>query len=179
MRMHAWRNIFFFEGLFTTLVGLGAPFLMPRSPTQCWFLNERERMIATQRLVLKGGADENEKTEVRHVKRAMMNITNYFCALGFFMINITVQGISLFMVRLVFILPYHSMLTRIAYYSKGSWMDSHKGSTILSTSLRLCLRDRYCGGLAIRQDESSWYISRHLHASCYCRLCHYAMGHRS
>jgi adenylosuccinate synthase len=48
--------------------------------------------------VLKSGADENEKTEVHHVKRAVMNITNYFCAFGFFFINITVQGISLFMV---------------------------------------------------------------------------------
>ncbi|CAN9311817.1 unnamed protein product [Alternaria alternata] len=97
MIIHTWRNIFFFEGLFTVLVGLGAPFLMPRSPQECWFLNERERMIATQRLVLKSGADENEKTEVHHVKRAVMNITNYFCAFGFFFINITVQGISLFM----------------------------------------------------------------------------------
>ncbi|KAI4634379.1 hypothetical protein J4E81_003890 [Alternaria sp. BMP 2799] len=97
MILHTWRNIFFFEGLFTVIVGLAAPFLMPRSPEECWFLNERERMIATQRLVLKGGADENEKTEVHHVKRAVMNITNYFCAFGFFFINITVQGISLFM----------------------------------------------------------------------------------
>ena len=98
MRIHTWRNIFFFEGLFTVFVGIGAPFLMPRSPQECWFLNERERMIATQRLVSKTGAEENEKVEVHHVKRAMMNMTNYFCALGFFMINITVQGISLFMV---------------------------------------------------------------------------------
>ncbi|KAF2827607.1 MFS general substrate transporter [Ophiobolus disseminans] len=97
MRIHTWRNIFFFEGLFTVLIGLGAPFLMPRSPQECWFLTERERMIATQRLVSKSGADENEKVEVHHVKRAVMNITNYFCALGFFFINITVQGISLFM----------------------------------------------------------------------------------
>lgn len=97
MILHTWRNIFFFEGLFTVIVGLGAPFLMPRSPQDCWFLNERERMIATQRLVLKGGGAEDEKVEVHHVKRAVMNITNYFCALGFFFINITVQGISLFM----------------------------------------------------------------------------------
>ncbi|KAG9192181.1 adenylosuccinate synthase [Alternaria panax] len=97
MIIHTWRNIFFFEGLFTVLVGLAAPFLMPRSPEECWFLNERERMIATQRLVLRNGADENEKTEVHHVKRAVMNITNYFCAFGFFFINITVQGISLFL----------------------------------------------------------------------------------
>tara|TARA_R110002003_G_scaffold76_2_gene7000 strand:- start:132 stop:788 length:657 start_codon:yes stop_codon:yes gene_type:complete len=97
MRIDTWRNIFFFEGLFTVLVGLGAPFLMPTSPQGCWFLNERERMIAHHRLVSKTGALENEKVEVRHVKRAVLNITNYFCALGFFMINITVQGISLFM----------------------------------------------------------------------------------
>ncbi|KAF2025062.1 MFS general substrate transporter [Setomelanomma holmii] len=97
MRIHTWRDIFFFEGLFTVLVGLGAPFLMPRSPQECWFLNERERMIAHHRLVSKTGALENEKVHVRHGKRAVLNITNYFCAIGFFMINITVQGISLFM----------------------------------------------------------------------------------
>ncbi|CAN9192511.1 unnamed protein product [Alternaria alternata] len=103
MVIHTWRNIFFFEGLFTVLVGLAAPFLMPRSPKECWFLNERERMIATERLVLGSGADESEneeenrKTRVRHVQRAVMNINNTFCALGFFFINITVQGISLFM----------------------------------------------------------------------------------
>lgn len=100
MRIHTWRNIFFFEGLFTVLVSLGAPFLMPRSPQECWFLNERERMIATHRLKSKSGADENEKVAPHHVKRAMFNITNNFCALGFFFINITVQGISLFMVSL-------------------------------------------------------------------------------
>jgi adenylosuccinate synthase len=98
MVISTWRNIFFFEGLFTVIVGLGAPFLMPTNPQNCWFLNERERMIATQRLISKSGAEENEKVEPHHVKRAMLNITNYFCALGFFFINITVQGISLFMV---------------------------------------------------------------------------------
>ncbi|KAH7394133.1 major facilitator superfamily domain-containing protein [Phaeosphaeria sp. MPI-PUGE-AT-0046c] len=101
MRIHTWRNIFFFEGLFTVLVSLGAPFLMPRSPQDCWFLNERERMIATHRLKSKSGADENEKVAAHHVKRAGMNITNNFCALGFFFINITVQGISLFMPTLL------------------------------------------------------------------------------
>ena len=97
MEIHTWRNIFFFEGLFTMIVGLAAPFAMPTSPSECWFLTERERRIAHLRLVSKTGAAENEKTEIRHVKRAVFNITNYICALGFFFINITVQGISLFM----------------------------------------------------------------------------------
>lgn len=98
MIIHTWRNIFFFEGLFTLLVGFAAPFLMPTSPGECWFLNERERRIAHERLISKTGAGEHEKVRPRHVKRAVFNITNYICAFGFFCINITVQGISLFMV---------------------------------------------------------------------------------
>jgi adenylosuccinate synthase len=97
MVIHTWRNIFFFEGLFTMIVGLGAPFLMPTTPDNCWFLNERERMIASHRLKSKSEGDENEKVAPHHVKRAILNVTNNFCALGFFFINITVQGISLFM----------------------------------------------------------------------------------
>lgn len=98
MPIHTWRNIFFFEGLITIIAGLLAPFLMPTKPEETWFLNERERRIAAERLVLKGGADENEKVEFHHFTRSLMNINNYICALGFFLINITVQGISLFMV---------------------------------------------------------------------------------
>ena len=97
MRIHDWRNIFFFEGLITMIVGLLAPIIMPTTPDKTWFLNERERRIAFERLITKSG-HENEKIELHHVTRSFMNINNYICALGFFLINITVQGISLFMV---------------------------------------------------------------------------------
>jgi adenylosuccinate synthase len=104
MVLHTWRNIFFFEGLFTVLVGLIAPFLMPRSPEECYFLNARERAIATQRLhmeseVKKEEVGGNEKITFHHIRRAVTNPSNYFCALGFLFVNITVQGISLFLVR--------------------------------------------------------------------------------
>ncbi|ORY00896.1 major facilitator superfamily domain-containing protein, partial [Clohesyomyces aquaticus] len=95
--IHTWRNIFFFEGLITIIAGLTAPYIMPTTPSECWFLTPRERLIAHARLQVKGGAEENEKIEFHHIKRAFFNINNYICALGFFLINITVQGISLFM----------------------------------------------------------------------------------
>lgn len=98
MIIHTWRNIFFFEGLITIIVGLIAPYYMPTSPHECYFLNERERRIAYERLIMKNAAAENEKVQPRHLVRSFLNINNYICALGFFMINITVQGISLFMV---------------------------------------------------------------------------------
>lgn len=97
MVIHTWRNIFFFEGLITMFAGLGAPYIMPSTPSDCWFLSERERRIAAERLVMKHGAGENERVEFHHVTRSFFNINNYICALGFFLINITVQGISLFM----------------------------------------------------------------------------------
>jgi len=98
MVIDTWRNIFFFEGLVTIFAGLGAPFLMPTTPDKCWFLNERERRIAFERLRLKNGAEENEQVKPHHITRTIFNINNYICAFGFFLINITVQGISLFMV---------------------------------------------------------------------------------
>ena len=98
MIIHTWRNIFFFEGLFTVIVGLGAPYFMPKNPLECHFLNERERRIAVERLIMKNGADENGNVQLHHIKQSLFNINNYICALGFFCINITVQGISLFLV---------------------------------------------------------------------------------
>lgn len=101
MVIDTWRNIFFFEGLITIIAGLAAPFLMPTTPADCWFLNERERRIAHERLVMKNGAQENEKVRLHHVTRAIFNINNNICAIGFFMINISVQGISLFLPTLL------------------------------------------------------------------------------
>lgn len=95
--IHTWRNIFFFEGLITIFVGLCAPFIMPSSPSTSKRLTEREKFIAAERLRLEHKADPNEHVKPQHIKKAVFNINNYVCAGGFFCINITVQGLSLFM----------------------------------------------------------------------------------
>lgn len=51
MRIHTWRNIFFFEGLLTVLVALAAPLFMATTPGDTRWLNERERYIAAERLL--------------------------------------------------------------------------------------------------------------------------------
>jgi adenylosuccinate synthase len=105
MVLHTWRNIFFFEDLFTILVGFIALFLMPRSPKECNFLSDRERTIARMRLLSDDRVEEGDRAEedakitVTHVTSAAKDVSNYFCAVGFFFVNITVQGISLFLVR--------------------------------------------------------------------------------
>ncbi len=96
-RVHTWRNIFFFEGLITMLIGLVAPVWMPTSPETAYFLTERERRIATERLAREHKAVPDEHVTLKHVSRAVLSIHNYTCALGFFLLNITVQGLSVFM----------------------------------------------------------------------------------
>jgi MFS family permease len=50
--LHTWRNIFFFEGLVTMILSIGAPFLLPRHPGDCKFLTERQKAIAMERLAV-------------------------------------------------------------------------------------------------------------------------------
>ncbi|KAH0422923.1 major facilitator superfamily protein [Colletotrichum camelliae] len=97
MPIHTWRNIFFFEGFVTILMGLFAPLWMPTNPATAYFLTDRERAIAVERLQREHKSDANEPVSLDHVKRAVFCIHNYTCAFGFFLINITVQGISVFM----------------------------------------------------------------------------------
>ncbi|KAI5785781.1 major facilitator superfamily domain-containing protein [Geopyxis carbonaria] len=97
MQMHTWRNIFFFEGIMTMVIAIGGYFLMPSAPTSCTFLTPRQQYIATERILREHKEAAHEKTELRHLKRAVFNINNIICAMGFFFINVTVQSFSLFL----------------------------------------------------------------------------------
>jgi sugar phosphate permease len=96
-RISKWRNIFFFEGILTMIIALLAPIWMPATPGTAWFLDERQKRIAAERLALEHSADPDEYVDWAHVKRAFLCINNYVCALGFFLVNITVQGLSVFL----------------------------------------------------------------------------------
>ncbi|TID21558.1 High-affinity nicotinic acid transporter [Venturia nashicola] len=95
--IETWRNIFFFEGLVTLLVGLAAPFFMPDRPENCHFLTPRERLVAAERLAREHKGDSNEKVTLKHIRMAIFNIHTTICALGFLFVNVSVQSISLFM----------------------------------------------------------------------------------
>jgi sugar phosphate permease len=95
--IQTWRNIFFFEGIITMIAGLLAPIWLPGGPGSCKFLSERQRRIATERLVREHKANAEEQVNSEHVKKAVFCIHNYTCAFAFFLINITVQGLSVFM----------------------------------------------------------------------------------
>lgn len=52
MAIQSWRAIFLVFGGLTIACGIAFVLLMPRDTTNAWFLNEREREIATRRLAI-------------------------------------------------------------------------------------------------------------------------------
>lgn len=95
--IHTWRNIFFFEGIVTMIVASSTLFYLPDTPDKCKFLSPRDRYIALERINREHKETEAEKIRPHHVYRAIFNINNILCALGFFFINVSVQSISLFL----------------------------------------------------------------------------------
>ncbi|CAA7266285.1 unnamed protein product [Cyclocybe aegerita] len=98
-----WRKIFLIEGVLTTAVGIFLLFFIPGDPTTTKLLNEEERAIAIARLdadqtVKMGG--KKERTSLKLVIQSC-NLHTIVCSLVFMMINISFQGLSLFLPTVV------------------------------------------------------------------------------
>lgn len=113
--IYNWRNIFFFEGLFTLIVsGIGV-LILPSTPDACKFLTPRDRYIALERINREHKESSHEPLTRQHIKRAIFNINNLICALGFFSINVTVQSFSLFLPTILVNLGWKELKTQ--FYS--------------------------------------------------------------
>lgn len=94
--IHTWRNIFFFEGLISCLLGIASFWLLPDSPATCKFLSAKDRIIAARRIEMDNSESRHEKPSVKHVYRAVFNINNTLCGIGLGLVNLSVQAVSLF-----------------------------------------------------------------------------------
>ncbi|KAF2461797.1 major facilitator superfamily domain-containing protein [Lineolata rhizophorae] len=72
--IHTWRNIFFFEGLISTLIGIGSYFVIANHPSQAWFFTEEEKQVASYRMAQETRAQHTEGLSWRYFKRAIFNI---------------------------------------------------------------------------------------------------------
>ncbi|KAL7903915.1 major facilitator superfamily domain-containing protein [Trichoderma velutinum] len=96
MLIERWRNIFFIEGLITTLVALVAPFLLPQGPGTLRVLSPRQRYIAVERLRRESTTNADSKMTWKQVRQAIFNIHTNVCAWCFFCTNSAVQGFGAF-----------------------------------------------------------------------------------
>ncbi|KAE8451398.1 hypothetical protein EG329_004027 [Mollisiaceae sp. DMI_Dod_QoI] len=113
--IYNWRNIFFFEGLFTVLVSGLAIFILPSTPDKCKFLSEKDRFIALERINREHKETAAEKTQAKHIKRGILNINNIICGLGYLVVNVSVQSFSLFLPTILNALGWTALKTQ--FYS--------------------------------------------------------------
>ncbi|KAF9484547.1 MFS general substrate transporter [Pholiota conissans] len=101
--VHSWRKIFFVEGIITTGVGILLLFFIPADPLKSRLLNETERELTFARLNADQIVKTNGKTEPASLKLVLqsLNIWTMLCSVCFLLINISFQGLSLFLPTVV------------------------------------------------------------------------------
>ncbi|PLB46649.1 MFS general substrate transporter [Aspergillus steynii IBT 23096] len=81
LSIQTWRVMFLICGGLTVLGGLLFTFLMPRDSTTAWFLNDRERQIATERLALDRATRDQTSFNWAQAKEAVTDIRTLMYAL--------------------------------------------------------------------------------------------------
>ncbi|PPQ75426.1 hypothetical protein CVT26_015385 [Gymnopilus dilepis] len=113
-----WRKIFLIEGLLTITLGLFLCIFMPSDPTKTRLLNDRERALAIARInadqVVKTSG-KKEPTTLKLVWRSF-SLNTLLCTISFTMINISFQGLSLFLPTVV------NSLRKLAHQTAGHTM---------------------------------------------------------
>jgi len=94
-----WRKIFFVEGIITLVIGIVCLFIIPADPLTTRLLSGAERNLAIARL----NADQIVKTDGRRESTSLklvfqsFNIWTTVCVVGYLLINISFQGLGLFL----------------------------------------------------------------------------------
>lgn len=78
-----WRTLFLICGGLTCATGLLFIFLMPRDAKSCWFLNPREREIATQRMAIDRATQDRAEFNKSQVREALLSPMMWlYCLMG-------------------------------------------------------------------------------------------------
>ncbi|TEB22549.1 MFS general substrate transporter [Coprinellus micaceus] len=124
-----WRKVFLVEGLITTIFGLVLLFIVPEDPSKSKILNEEERKLAMQRIdaeqIIKSQG-QKEKTTLKLVLRSF-NLMTTSCTLCFVLLNMSFQGLSLFLPSVIRSLGTYSTIevqlrTVPPYLASAAWV---------------------------------------------------------
>ncbi|KAJ7574271.1 MFS general substrate transporter [Mycena floridula] len=123
----SWRKIFFIEGIITTGIGLLCFFILPTDPQHTRMLNAEERALALARIDADQAArtyGRKEPTTLRLVLRSFnfnaRRSQTTVCAMCYLMINISFQGLSLFMPTVVATSTVQNQLRTVPPYLVGA-----------------------------------------------------------
>ncbi|KAF5373342.1 hypothetical protein D9615_007389 [Tricholomella constricta] len=141
--VHSWRKIFLIEGIITTGFGLLCFVILPVDPQHTRMLSEEERALALARI----DADQAVKTQGRRERTTAKLVLRSFsfhttlCTICYVMLNISFQGLSLFMPTVVATLGHYTVVeaqlrTVPPYVVAGVWLCYCRGYEKLICTLR-------------------------------------------
>ncbi|KAF8892196.1 MFS general substrate transporter [Infundibulicybe gibba] len=151
----SWRKIFLVEGIITTGFGLLCMIIIPADPQTSRMLRPEERELALARISADQPVDNHgkkEHTTMRLVLRSL-NFNAIICTISYILINISFQGLSLFLPTVVSSLGHftvvQSQLRTVPPYVVGaiwaaivaylSWHFKQRSSIVAMVALlQLC-----------------------------------------
>ncbi|KAH6884647.1 major facilitator superfamily domain-containing protein [Coprinopsis sp. MPI-PUGE-AT-0042] len=98
-RIKAWRKIFLIEGILTIAIGTALLFLMPGEPGKTKLLTPEQRILAVERCK-SDRSTVKEKSSVKLVLRSF-NVHTVICTLIFVILNVSFQGLSIFLPTII------------------------------------------------------------------------------
>ncbi|KAI5117896.1 hypothetical protein M0805_001553 [Coniferiporia weirii] len=124
----SWRKIFLVEGIITTGIGILGFFIFPTDPQNTRMLNEAERALAIARISADQVVSTNgrrERTTLELFGRAF-SFNTCLCAICYAIINISMQGLSLFLPTVVATRKYCKYIFAPMYFNvEGCYVVGH------------------------------------------------------
>ncbi|KAI5117897.1 hypothetical protein M0805_001554 [Coniferiporia weirii] len=118
----SWRKIFLIEGIITTGIGILGFLIFPADSQNTRMLSKSERALAIARISADQVVSTNgrkERTTLELVGRAF-SFNTCLCAICYLMINISFQGLSLFLPTVVATSTVESQLRTVPPYVVGA-----------------------------------------------------------
>src|SRR6266536_1305243 len=119
--IHTWRNIFFFEGLISMILGLTAFLLLPNSPATASFLTSDEKRLSCDRLYLEMKSASAEPLSPRFIKRAFCSLNTVLMSLASICTLLTMKSMALFVPSLLRAMGYSPIRSQLMSVPPYAW----------------------------------------------------------
>ena len=119
--IHTWRNIFFFEGLISVIIGVVAFLILPSSPATASFLTPEEREAASKRITEDMKTQNVERFDMRYVKRAVLSWNTVFLSIASLCSLLTMNSMALFIPSILNSMGYSGIDSQLLSVPPYAW----------------------------------------------------------
>ncbi|KAJ7778141.1 MFS general substrate transporter [Mycena metata] len=111
--IHDWRILFIIEGVPAIIMAMVTIFFLPNRPESTTFLNERERVIALDRMNRATSGDIGAKVDKRHIKMGLTDWRVYTGGAIYFGLNCALASISAFLPTVITTFGFTNALAQL------------------------------------------------------------------